>query len=167
MWDSSYCTNCQEDVTGHQSRRAGTKRLVQTSIYALITTTILPRLVKASLCHAHFIYEVERIVHSECTPLSDESNNRRCSQSYRTWSSPCYAMPITQSLMQVYRTAYSAYNTQRTRGEKEKKAKVQRLKDQGEEEVKEQKEALVSMEREKRKLEDRKFCQYVTEEMQG
>ena len=36
-----------------------------------------------------------------------------------------------------------------------KKAKEQRLKDQGEEEAKEQKEAVVSMKTKKRRLEDR------------
>ena len=36
-----------------------------------------------------------------------------------------------------------------------KKAKEQRLKDQGEEEAKEQKEAIMSMERKNRRLEDR------------
>ena len=44
-----------------------------------------------------------------------------------------HAMTITQSL-----TRPVDHNTQRTQGEKEKKAKEQRLKEQGEEEAKEQ-----------------------------
>ena len=42
-----------------------------------------------------------------------------------------HAMPITWSLMQTCRVACSVYNNRRTREEKEKKAKKQRLKDRG------------------------------------
>ena len=52
-------------------------------------------------------------------------------QSEVTGHGQAHAMPITQSLMQACRSAYSVYNTRITREEKEKKAKEQRLKDQG------------------------------------
>ena len=32
-----------------------------------------------------------KIVNKDCTLLSDDSNKQRCSKSYRSWSSPCYA----------------------------------------------------------------------------
>ena len=66
-----------------------------------------------------------------------------------------HAMPITQSLMQACISGYSVYKTRRTREEKAKKAKEQRLKDQGEEEAKEQKEAIMSMATRKQRLENR------------
>ena len=52
-------------------------------------------------------------------------------------------------------SGYSVYKTRRTREEKAKKAKEQRLKDQGEEEAKEQKEAIMSMATRKQRLENR------------
>ena len=55
---------------------------------------------------------------------------------------------LWQSLMQACRSAYSVYKTRKTREEKVKKAKEQRLKDhRGKEEATEQKEAIMSMEK--------------------
>ena len=53
-----------------------------------------------------------------------------------------HAMSITQSLMQACRSTYSVYKTQRTREEKEKKVKGQRLKDQVKRYAKGQQEAI-------------------------
>ena len=106
--------------------------MVQTIIFALITTTILHKLLKASLwcaCgNAEVPFNKQKIVNQEHTLLSDESNNQRCSQSYRTCSSPCYASrSILDAGLQI--CLQCTYNTRRTGEKKDKKAKEQRLKD--------------------------------------
>ena len=73
---------------------------------------------------------------------------------HRTWSIPCYAnRSILDVGLQICLQCIQHPNN--TREEKEKKIKEQRLKDQGKWEAKEQQEAIVSMEREKRKHKNR------------
>ena len=116
---------------------------------------------KAFLCRDHGSAEVELALSTNkklstmnilCCQMSQTTKD-----AVRVTGHGCQAnaMPITQSLMQAYRSVNSVYKTHRTREEKVKKAKEQRLKDRGEEEAKEQKEAIMSMEKKRRRLEDR------------
>ena len=73
---------------------------------------------------------------------------------HRTWSIPCYAnRSILDVGLQICLQCIQHPNN--TREEKEEKTKEQRLKDQGKGEAKEQQEAIMSMEREKRKHKNR------------
>ena len=155
----------QTNIRLKWSKRAGVERLVHTSIYELTNTTILPKLMKASLCRFQGHAEVE---HSLSTNKKLSPVNVLCCAMTQTTKDAVritghgqvHAMPIIQSFMQACKSAYSAYKTRSTRQEKVKKAKEQRQKDQGKEEAKEQKESIMSMKRKKRRLEDReKICQ--------
>ena len=91
---------------------------------------------KASLCRAHGHVEVE---HSLSTNKKLSTMNVLCCQMRQTTKDAirvtghgqAHAMSITQSLMHACRSAYSVYKTRRRGEKKVKKAKEQRLNDQG------------------------------------
>ena len=78
------------------SQRAGTERLVQASIYALITTPILLRLLEGSLAvpMALLNSQKQKVVNNRRTLLSDESNKDTVRVRVRAHSQ-AHAIPIT------------------------------------------------------------------------
>ena len=97
----------QTNIRLKWSQRAGIERLVHTSIYRLTNITVLPKLMKASLCRAHGHAEVE---HSLSTNNKLSTMNVLCCQTRQTTKDvvrvtghgQAHVMPITQSLMQYW-----------------------------------------------------------------
>ena len=94
------------------------------------TQVILPCAVPMAMPKLSVPSQQTKIVNKDCTLLSDDSNKQRCSKSYRSWSSPCYANHLILDA-DLQSCLYTTTEEDEKRKKKGQKAEAERPRGEG------------------------------------